>query len=198
MKQESISILTYELESAIILNIKQAYGRIKTESNTLDELETGIDHLVNELNKQSNALGDLTREGMVILLKKEMEEMHMNDEMLEEIDTALDECIKKLRNATTGREIRTFITEYEELMLKKSDGVGKLFLKNEKKRPEEELNLAKQGFKYAQEQAEFAKEGLEAAKMKVKDAKKQSRQALYWSLAALVVSVIALVIQILG
>jgi len=49
----------------------------------------------------------------------------MENEMMKEIDLALDECIKKLRNATKGKEIRTFITEYEELMLKKSDEVTK-------------------------------------------------------------------------
>lgn len=48
----------------------------------------------------------------------------MKDEMMKEIDLALDECIKKLRNATRGKEIRTFITEYEELMFKKSGVVS--------------------------------------------------------------------------
>lgn len=56
----------------------------------------------------------------------------MEDEMMKEIDVALDECIKKLRNATTGKEIRTFITEYEELMFKKSDEVVKTFLTDHK------------------------------------------------------------------
>ena len=121
----------------------------------------------------------------------------MDDKMMKEIDIALDECIKKLRNATTGNEVRTFVTEYEELMLKKSGAVVKSFLDNEKKRPENELDLAKQGFKYAQEQAELARGKFEAARMKVKDAKRQSRQVLYWSLAAMAISVIALIIQIL-
>ncbi|MBP2657469.1 MAG: hypothetical protein H6Q69_501 [Firmicutes bacterium] len=51
---------------------------------------------------------------------------------MQEIDVALDECIKKLRNATKGCEIRTFITEYEELMLKKSDEVVKVVLSSHK------------------------------------------------------------------
>ena len=41
-------------------------------------------------------------------------------EMMEVIDEALDACIKKLRNATTGHEVRIFVSEYEELMLKKA------------------------------------------------------------------------------
>lgn len=49
----------------------------------------------------------------------------MDDDLMAAIDTAIDECVKKLRNATTGREVRTFITEYEELMFKKSDEVIK-------------------------------------------------------------------------
>ena len=40
--------------------------------------------------------------------------------MMEVIDEALDACIKKLRNATTGHEVRIFVSEYEELMLKKA------------------------------------------------------------------------------
>lgn len=56
----------------------------------------------------------------------------MDNEKMKEIDTALDECIKKLRNATKGWEIRTFVTEYEELMFKKSDEVVKTILKAEK------------------------------------------------------------------
>jgi len=61
------------------------------------------------------------------------------DEMMKEIDTALDECIKKFRNATTGKEVRTFITEYEELMLKKSDEVVKTALKTEKEPDETKI-----------------------------------------------------------
>lgn len=37
-------------------------------------------------------------------------------ELIVVIDEELDNCIKKLRNAVYGREVRTFITEYEELM----------------------------------------------------------------------------------
>ena len=46
----------------------------------------------------------------------------MQDEnIMTAIDEELDNCIKKFRNAVYGYEVRTFITEYEELMLKKSD-----------------------------------------------------------------------------
>lgn len=47
---------------------------------------------------------------------------------MEAIDEALDACIKKLRNATTGHEVRIFVSEYEELMLKKSKEVTRLAL----------------------------------------------------------------------
>lgn len=50
------------------------------------------------------------------------------------IDEELDNCIKKIRNAVYGRDVRTFITEYEELMLKKSDLVTWEFLKEEDER----------------------------------------------------------------
>lgn len=56
----------------------------------------------------------------------------MDNDLMKEIDIALDECIKKLRNATTGNEVRTFITEYEELMFKKSDEVTRRALHKSK------------------------------------------------------------------
>lgn len=42
------------------------------------------------------------------------------DNLMEVLDEELNDCIEKLRNAVYGYEVRTFITEYEELMLKKS------------------------------------------------------------------------------
>ena len=43
----------------------------------------------------------------------------MQDEnIMTAIDEELDNCNKKFRNAVYGYEVRTFITEYEELMLK--------------------------------------------------------------------------------
>lgn len=56
----------------------------------------------------------------------------MKDDILAALDEAIDRSIKKLRNATSGIEIRTFITEYEELMFKKSNEVVKQFLKQSK------------------------------------------------------------------
>ena len=58
--------------------------------------------------------------------------MDERENLLSAIDEELDKCIKKLRNATKGYEVRTFITEYEELMLKKSDLIVHEFLKREK------------------------------------------------------------------
>lgn len=58
--------------------------------------------------------------------------MHEKENLISVIDEELDKCIKKLRNATMGYEIRTFITEYEELMFKKSDLVVREALKKEK------------------------------------------------------------------
>ncbi len=58
--------------------------------------------------------------------------MGERESLMSAIDEELDNCIKKLRNATVGHEIRTFITEYEELMLKKSDLVVQEYLKREK------------------------------------------------------------------
>jgi len=51
------------------------------------------------------------------------------ESLMSAIDEELDNCIKKFRNATKGNEVRTFVSEYEELMFKKSDVVVKEFLK---------------------------------------------------------------------
>ena len=54
--------------------------------------------------------------------------------MDEDINTVLDEelnnCIQKLRDATFGYEVRTFITEYEELMLRKSSMITQKFVRD--------------------------------------------------------------------
>ena len=54
------------------------------------------------------------------------------DELVRTLDDELENCISELRNAKYGYEIRTFITEYEELMMKKSDVIVKRFLEDEK------------------------------------------------------------------
>lgn len=54
------------------------------------------------------------------------------DELVRTLDDELENCISKLRNAKYGYEIRTFITEHEELMMKKSDVIVKRFLEDEK------------------------------------------------------------------
>lgn len=61
------------------------------------------------------------------------EKQNPSDSLISELDKAIDRSIKKMRDATYGYEVRTFITEYEELMLKKSDEVTKRFLKQDKK-----------------------------------------------------------------
>ena len=43
----------------------------------------------------------------------------VEQDLMNALDEELEKCIKKLRNAVYGYEVRTFITEYEELMLKK-------------------------------------------------------------------------------
>lgn len=56
----------------------------------------------------------------------------MDVDLMQQLDKSLEISIQKLRNATSGSEIRTFVTEYEELMLKKSIEVTKEFLKQHK------------------------------------------------------------------
>nr|WP_294468433.1 hypothetical protein [uncultured Sellimonas sp.] len=58
----------------------------------------------------------------------------VEQDLMNALDEELEKCIKKLRNAVYGYEVRTFITEYEELMLKKSDVVVKEFLNKENRK----------------------------------------------------------------
>lgn len=58
--------------------------------------------------------------------------MNEKKDLMAVIDEELDNCIKKFRNATMGYEVRTFVSEYEELMFKKSDLVVREYLKRER------------------------------------------------------------------
>ena len=89
-------------------------------------------------------------------------------EIISVIDEELDKCIKKLRNAVYGYEIRTFITEYEVFVQK--------FLKSEEKIEKGEHRTASE---------------------MIHEAKNKSRQALYISWTALLISVGYVVIRIL-
>lgn len=91
-----------------------------------------------ELYKQEEQDGELERNKLMSLMKEISKDFDLElkrenvKELIYVIDEELDNCIKKLRNAVYGREVRTFITEYEELMLKKADLVAWEFLKKEK------------------------------------------------------------------
>lgn len=56
------------------------------------------------------------------------------DDLMRVLDEEISNCIQKLRNASYGREVRTFITEYEELMLKKSQAVIDIHLSGRRRR----------------------------------------------------------------
>lgn len=56
----------------------------------------------------------------------------MKEDIMDVLDEEIEKCIKKLRDATSGTEVRTFITEYEELMFKRTDEIMKRFLEQHK------------------------------------------------------------------
>lgn len=91
-----------------------------------------------ELHKQVEPEYENARKRLMSIMKEISENFNLDlktedvKELIAVIDEELDNCIKKLRNAVYGREVRTFITEYEELMLKKADLVAWEFLKKEK------------------------------------------------------------------
>lgn len=91
-----------------------------------------------ELYKQVEPEYENARKRLLSFMKEISENFNLDlktedvKELIAVIDEELDNCIKKLRNAVYGREVRTFITEYEELMLKKADLVAWEFLKKEK------------------------------------------------------------------
>ena len=105
-----------------------------------------------------------------------------NEELMSAIDEELDNCIKKFRNAVYGCEVRTFIAEYEELMLKKSSLVVQEFVKREREEKHKDINVP-------QKKATIT--GI------IDREKRESRQALYLSLTALAVSIVTSIIRIM-
>ncbi len=91
-----------------------------------------------ELYEQVEPDGELERKKLMSLMKEISENFNLElkredvKELIAVIDAELDKCIKKVRNAVYGHEVRTFVTEYEELMLKKADLIAWEFLKKEK------------------------------------------------------------------
>lgn len=96
-----------------------------------------------------------------------------NEELMSAIDEELDNCIRKFRKAVYGEEVRAFITEYEELMLKKSNILMDEVIKEKHGKKRKSLTTV------------------------VDDARKESRHALYISVAALVVTIGVSVIRIM-
>lgn len=83
---------------------------------------------MDERDRLASLMEEISGKFNLDLKTEEVKELHAV------IDEELDNCIKKLRNAFYGRDVRIFITEYEELMLKKSDLVTWEFLKEEDER----------------------------------------------------------------
>ena len=119
-----------------------------------------------------------------------------NEELITVLDEELENCIRKLRSATYGHEIRTFTTEYEQLMLKKSDVLKSEFFKEggEKMPFTEqvwtEIDIVKKNLAETESRADMSFEF-------AKHAERQARQAKTLSILALVVSVITAIINIL-
>ena len=118
-----------------------------------------------------------------------------NEELITALDKELENCIKKLRNATYGYEIRTFITEYEELMLKKSDVLKNKFFKEERvKMPFTEqvwteIGVVKKNLAETERRTDMSFEFAEHTG-------RQARQAKRLSILAFAVSVITAIINI--
>lgn len=118
-----------------------------------------------------------------------------NEELITALDEELENCIRKLRNATYGHEIRTFITEYEELMLKKSDVLKNEFFKEERekmpftKQVWTEIDIVKKNLSETERRIDMSIEFAEHAE-------RQARQAKILSILALTVSAITAIINI--
>ena len=118
-----------------------------------------------------------------------------NKELITALDEELENCIRKLRNARYGYEIRTFITEHEELMLKKSDVLKSEFFKEEQ---EKKMPFTEQVWT----EIDIVKKNLDETERRIdmsfefaKHAERQARQAKILSILALVVSVVTAIIN---
>lgn len=118
-----------------------------------------------------------------------------NEELITALDEELENCIRKLRSATYGHEIRTFITEYEQLMLKNSDVLKSEFFKEEgekmpfTKQVWTEIDIVKKNLAETESRTDMTFEF-------AKHAERQARQTKILSILALVVSVITVIINI--
>lgn len=84
----------------------------------------------------------------------------MKNNLLNELDIAIEDSIKKFRNAKTGTEIRVFISEYEELMFKRERVFTQLVmdegkLMREYQEVEKSLQLAQNAKKRAEKSNRF-------------------------------------------
>ncbi len=70
-----------------------------------------------------NRIGDKIRSGR----GERMEEF---GELMCAIDEELGHCIQKFRNATSGHDARIFVSEYEELMMRKSQLIADICIKH--------------------------------------------------------------------
>lgn len=117
-----------------------------------------------------------------------------NEELITVLDEELENCIRKLRNATYGYEIRAFITEYEELMLKKSDVLKNVFFKEEREKMPfteqvwTEIGVVKKNLAETERRTDMSLEFAEHTE-------RQARQAKILSILALVVSVVTAIIN---
>lgn len=109
---------------------------------------------------------------------REVRGMKEFGELMNAIDEELDHCIQKFRNATSGHDARIFVSEYEELMMRKSQLIADICIK---------LGSC--------DKAEKNRAALENVESKTK---KESLQSKHMAVAALVISVIAMLIQLLS
>ncbi len=117
-----------------------------------------------------NRIGDKIRSGR----GERMEEF---GELMCAIDEELGHCIQKFRNATSGHDARIFVSEYEELMMRKSQLIADICIKHG-----------------SCDKAEKNRVALRNVEGKTQ---KESRQSKHMAVAALVISVIAMLIQLL-
>lgn len=100
--------------------------------------------------------------------------------LLNELDTAIEESILKLRNAKTGADVKVAILEYEELMYKREKEFVRLVMEERKSECEKQQPL------------------IQTVEKDMSETKKKSHEALIWSFVALGVSILRIVLKAFG
>lgn len=114
-------------------------------------------------------------------------------ELLNELDSQIDEKITKFRNARTGADVKIAILEYEELMYKREKEFTRLVMEEQKNMKHETTKTTK-----LNDEKENPLLDVKNERKLLSDAKKESHDAVVIAIVALLITVLRIALKELG